>query len=63
MERATYTAQEFADKAGVNIKTVYTGMKTGEIPSIRLGARKLIPRAAGDRLLEQGNGRSSGIGG
>ena len=49
--RETYTAKEAAAKLGINITSVYEGLKKGEIPSIKIGNRVLIPRAAFDRLL------------
>lgn len=55
-ERAVYSCEEAAAKLGVNIKTLYEGVKEGSIPSMRVGRRILIPRAAFDRLLEQPTG-------
>jgi excisionase family DNA binding protein len=49
--RACYSAKEVADKLGVDIKSVYQGIKTGQIPSIKLGRRELIPAAPFDRML------------
>lgn len=49
---ATYTVDEFAQKLGVGRNTAYEAAHRGEIPTIRIGKRILVPRAAGDRMLE-----------
>jgi excisionase family DNA binding protein len=49
-----YKVDEVAEKLGVNIKSTYEAIHRGEIPSIRVGRRILVPRAAFDRLLEAG---------
>ena len=49
-----YLVEEGAAKLGLNIKSVYEGIKVGEIPSVRIGRRVLIPKAALDRLLDEG---------
>jgi excisionase family DNA binding protein len=49
--RATYDAQEFFRLLGVSKNSGYEALKRGEIPSIRIGGRYLIPKCAGDRLL------------
>jgi excisionase family DNA binding protein len=51
-ERAVYSVEEGAVKLDLNIKSVYEGIRAGEIPSIRIGRRILIPKLALDRLLE-----------
>jgi excisionase family DNA binding protein len=45
------TAKEAAAILGCNIKSVYDGVKRGEIPAIRLGRMVLIPRPAFERML------------
>ena len=40
---------------GVSKNVAYEAARRGEIPSIRLGGRILVPRAALERLLETGN--------
>jgi excisionase family DNA binding protein len=50
--RRPYTAEEVAALLGINVKTVYEAIKAGQIPSIRVGARILIPRMAFDRMLD-----------
>ena len=50
--RACYS-EEGAEKLGVNVKTAYEGIKTGQIPSIRIGRRILIPKVPFDKMLEE----------
>jgi excisionase family DNA binding protein len=50
--RACYSVEEGAEKLGVNVKTAYEGIKTGQIPSIRIGRRILIPKVPFDKMLE-----------
>ena len=40
---------------GVSKNVAYEAARRGEIPSIRLGGRILVPRAALEQLLETGN--------
>jgi excisionase family DNA binding protein len=39
-------ARELASELNINIQSVYRGLRAGTIPSIRLGKRFIIPRAA-----------------
>ena len=51
MERQTLTIDEAAGLLGVAQHTAYRAAKRGDIPTIRIGGRVLVPRAAMDRLL------------
>jgi len=53
-ERATRTIQESARILGIGRNQAYEAAKRGEIPTIRIGKRLLVPMAALDRLLENG---------
>lgn len=53
----TYRVEEAARLLGIGRNQCYEALKRGELPSIRVGKRLLVPRAALDRLLE--NGRSA----
>lgn len=50
---AVYTANEILRLLGGKISrpTLYRALREGTIPSLRLGRRVLIPRAALERLL------------
>jgi excisionase family DNA binding protein len=50
-----YTVAQAADKVGVNPKTLYEAIKQGQVPTIKIGKRILIPRAAFDRQLAEGS--------
>lgn len=47
----TMTVEEAADVFGISRASAYEGVRTREIPSIRIGRRWLIPTAAVIRML------------
>ncbi len=49
--RLTLTVTEAAELLGVSRATAYECVRTGDIPSIRLGGRILVPRCRFDELL------------
>ncbi|MEQ1954413.1 helix-turn-helix domain-containing protein [Mesorhizobium sp. CN2-181] len=49
--RLTVTVEEAAELLGIGRNAGYEGVRRGEIPSIRIGKRLLVPRAALDRML------------
>ena len=55
-ERLTLTVKEAQKILGLGRSLVYQGIEAGEIPSVRIGRRILIPKAALYRLLEGING-------
>ena len=55
VERATLSVVEAARIMGVSKNVAYEAVRRGEIPSIRLGGRILVPRTAPVRLLETGS--------
>ena len=52
IERQTLTIPETAKRLGIGRNQAYEAAKRGEIPTIRLGKRILVPRAALERLLD-----------
>jgi excisionase family DNA binding protein len=54
-ERLTLTVEEVAATLGISLSHAYEAIRRGEIPSIRIGRRVLVPRAALERLLEGGS--------
>ena len=50
----TLTVPEAAAKLGIGRNQGYEAARTGQIPTIRIGRRLLVPRLAFERLLEQG---------
>jgi len=51
MEKQTLTIGETAVLLGVAPHTAYRAAKRGEIPTIRIGGRLLVPKAAMAQLL------------
>ena len=53
MERKTVTVIEAAKILGIGRSAAYEGARTGQIPTIRIGKRILVPVAALERMLAQ----------
>ncbi len=51
MEKRTYSIPEVAEVLGIGRTAAYEAARTGEIPTIRIGKRILVPVAALERLL------------
>jgi excisionase family DNA binding protein len=51
---ATMKVAEVAERLGIGINSAYEGVHKGQIPSIKIGGRYLVPRAAFERMLEGG---------
>ena len=47
-----YSVAEAGKRLGLSRGLMYEAIRTGQIPSVRIGRRILIPCAALDRLLE-----------
>ena len=57
-ERQTYTIEETARVLGLGRNSTFAAAARGEIPTIRVGRRLLVPRAALEALLARpGSGR------
>jgi excisionase family DNA binding protein len=52
VERLTLTVEEAATMLGISRAFAYEAVNRGEIPSIRIGRRVLVPRSALERLVE-----------
>jgi excisionase family DNA binding protein len=55
-ERLVFTVQEAAQLLGISRSFAYEAVQQGEIPSMRIGRRILVPKAALARLLEEAQG-------
>lgn len=57
-KQCTYTVDEAAELLGIGRNGAYEGVRSGQIPSIRIGKRILVPKAALERMLagDVGNG-------
>jgi excisionase family DNA binding protein len=51
LQPQTYHIEEAAKLLGIGRNHAYEAAKRGDIPSIKIGRRVLVPRAALDRLL------------
>ncbi len=51
VERQTYTVPEVAKILGIGRNTAYESCRNGEIATIKIGGRVLIPRSVIDDLL------------
>ncbi len=47
----TLTVEQAASALGVSRTIAYEAIRQGEIPSVRIGRRILVPKSALDRLL------------
>jgi len=57
-DRLTLTVEEAATLLGISRAFAYEAVTRGEIPSIRIGRRILVPKTALSRLLEKSAERS-----
>ena len=60
LQRQTYTVEEAGTLLGLGRNSAFKAAKNKQIPSIRLGKRLLVPRAALERLLECGSKQLEG---
>jgi excisionase family DNA binding protein len=51
IERQTYDIGEAARLLGISSMSVYLAVRRGELPTIKIGKRLLVPKAALNRLL------------
>ena len=52
-DRLVYTVAETADLLGIALGTAYECVRSGDIPSIKLGRRIVVPRKALMKLLDE----------
>lgn len=52
MEKKTLTVPEAGKTLGIGRSAAYEAARTGQLPTIRIGRRLLVPSAALDRLLQ-----------
>lgn len=58
-DRLTYTVDEVAQMLGISRGLAYEMVRQGELPSIRLGRRLLVPCRTFERWLEEAVGEAS----
>ena len=54
------SVKEWGKRHGIGVNLVYGFVRTGTLPSVRLGGRILIPSDALDRILEAESRNESG---
>ena len=54
-EAAVYTIEEAARLLGIGRSSAYAAARRGEIPTVRIGKRLLVPKVAFERLLNPAN--------
>lgn len=54
-EAAVYTIEEAARLLGIGRSSAYAAARRGEIPTVRLGRRLVVPKVAFKRLLQPAN--------
>ena len=52
-EKKVLTIIEAAEELGISKGSAYEAARSGEIPTLRIGRRLIVPRAAFDRMLEK----------
>lgn len=53
VDRLTLTVEEAAQLLGIGRNTAYEAIRRGELPSLRIGRRLVVPRAALEQLLSR----------
>jgi excisionase family DNA binding protein len=59
MERLTYTIEEAGELLGLSRNNSYNLARSGSLPTIKLGKRLLVPKAALARMLESAGTKTS----
>jgi excisionase family DNA binding protein len=50
-KRQTYTVDQAGEILGIGRNAAYEGVRSGQIPAIRIGRRIVVPKVALDRML------------
>ncbi len=53
MEKLTYTIPEAAKALGVGRNAAYAAAQRGELPTVKIGRRLLVPRLGLEKLLAE----------
>lgn len=51
MDKLTYSVEEAAKVLGIGRNTAYEAVRSGEIPSVKIGKRLLVPVKALENML------------
>lgn len=63
MERLTLTVEEAAAALGIGRTMAYYAVKSGQIPSVRIGKRRLIPKDGLKQMLNNSGTQCAVTGG
>ena len=58
-ERQTLKIEEAAKILGISRNTAYEAVKSGQLPTVKIGRRFLVPKAALARLLDSAAGAAA----
>lgn len=61
-DKLTYSVEEAGQLLGISRNSAFEAARRGDLPTIRIGRRLLVPKAALERLLV-GAGQGRGAGG
>ena len=53
MDKKTLTVPEAGKVLGIGRSAAYEAARTGQLPVIKIGRRRLVPRVALERLLDE----------
>jgi excisionase family DNA binding protein len=53
LNAVTYRIEEAAKLLGIGRNTAYEAAKTGQLPTVRIGKRLLVPKVALEKLLSR----------
>ena len=56
-ERAALTVEEAAMLLGISRASAYAAVQRGEIPTLKIGRRLIVPRAAFEKMLDAASER------
>ena len=58
-QRDTYTIQEAGQRLGIGRNAAYDAARRGEIPTIKIGRRLLVPKRLFERLLDDAGDKTA----
>lgn len=61
IERATYSIIEAGQILGIGRNAAYEAARTGQLPTLRIGCRRVVPKVALDRLLSSATPDGAGV--
>lgn len=54
-DKLVFSVEEAAKVLGIGRNLAYEGVRAGDIPSIKIGGRTLVPKSALERMLSGGS--------